>query len=365
MGTWKSLALSALGMALSALSTAAGDRTWAVIPVALANPENGVGGGFKYIDRAFRGSADRLDSHVYGTSKGQAEAKLEHRRLSWGGSPWQSRIGIEGFYYPETWFGGGNHPRDRDGHVYTPLGARGVLEAGRPLGAGFFLKGAYQPEWVEMRRTGAAGGGEADPDILGPELPGYSGGFDDVLALSLEYDTRDDESLPSMGWHGGHRVGLSAVRAVYAYRLVETWLARHASPHPDWEVAVKGFQKTVSGDAPFYAYPHLGDKRLLRGIPEKRLRDRSAQAFQAEVRYGFDLALPLIARHFGDRWQLAAFAGAGKVGPDFGGALAETPHVAGGVGGRLIIGRRLGAVRGDLGFSRFGFGIYVDFNQAF
>jgi hypothetical protein len=34
------------------------------------------------------------------------------------------------------------------------------------------------------------------------------------------------------------------------------------------------------------------------------------------------------------------------------------------VGGRLIIGRRLGAVRGDLGFSRFGYGLYVDFNQA-
>ena len=62
---------------------------------------------------------------------------------------------------------------------------------------------------------------------------------------------------------------------------------------------------------------------------------------------------------------MAAFGGAGRVGEDFRSASGETLHWAGGVGGRLIVGSRLGALRGDLGFSRFGYGLYVDFNQAF
>jgi outer membrane protein assembly factor BamA len=333
--------------------------------VALVNPENGVGLGFKYFDRAFMGPGDNLDIQVYGTSKNQAEAKVEHRRLRWRGTGWQSRAEAEGFYYPETWFGGGNNPRDEDLQIYTPLGARGELEAGHALGSGFFLKVSYAGGWMEMRSREDADGDPADPEVLGPELPGYRGGLDELLGISLELDTRDDERLPSRGWHAGHRVAHSLLRLDYSFSRTETWLAAYARPRPSWEAAVKGFQQTVQGDAPFYAYPYLGDKRLLRGIPEKRLRDRSAQAVQAEVRYAFRLALPLIARAFGDTWQLAAFAGAGRVGPDFGAASVAAPHFAGGLGGRLIIGKRLGAVRGDLGFSRFGYGLYVDFNQAF
>jgi hypothetical protein len=62
---------------------------------------------------------------------------------------------------------------------------------------------------------------------------------------------------------------------------------------------------------------------------------------------------------------MAAFAGAGRVGADFASASREEIHAAAGAGGRLLIGKRLGAVRGDLAFSRFGYGLYLDFNQAF
>src|SRR5688572_5447585 len=86
------------------------DRLWALIPVALINPENGIAGGCKFLHRAFLG-ADDLDFQVYATSRGQAEAKVEHRRLRWAGSAWRSRAEAEAFYYPESWFGGGNHPR--------------------------------------------------------------------------------------------------------------------------------------------------------------------------------------------------------------------------------------------------------------
>ena len=178
-------------------------------------------------------------------------------------------------------------------------------------------------------------------------------------------DTRDDDRLPSRGWHAGHWIGHSLASGRYPYGAMETWLAAYAVPARDWEAAAKVFQRTVSGEPPFYALPYLGDKRLLRGIPGKRLRDRSVQAAQAEVRWGFRLAVPGVAAFLGDTWQLAAFAGVGRVGPDFTAASLESPHPSGGVGGRLILGKRLGAIRGDLGFSGFGLGVYIDFNQAF
>lgn len=341
------------------------DRPWAIIPVALVNPENGFGGGGKFLHRAFLGG-DELDLQIYGTTKGQAEAKIEHRRLHWAGGPWRSRLEAEGFFYPESWFGGGNHPRDADEEVYTPLGGRSELEVGRTLDSGLLAHGFFQARWVDMRDMPAAPG-TSGPGVtpLGPNLPGYLGGWDDLAGIALEYDTRDDERLPSRGWHAGQRLAHSLAGGDYAYGWIETWLAHYSRPWPAWEFAAKGFQQTVIGRAPFYALPYLGDKRLLRGIPEKRLRDRSAQALQAELRWTFRLALPLIARYFGDTWQMAAFGGAGRVGSDFGDAGREEIHAAAGAGGRLLIGKRLGAVRGDLAFSRFGYGLYVDFNQAF
>ena len=284
----------------------AGSRSWAVLPVGLVNPENGIGAGLKFIDRAFLAGqgrpGDELELLGYVTSKGQAEVEIEHRRLQWGGTPWRTDLELEGFYYPETWFGGGNHPREADRHVYTPVGWRGEAALGRPLGSGRLLKGFLEARFMEMTSLEAAGGGPPDPDVLPPELAGYRGGWDGLAGLSLEFDTRDDESLPSRGWHAGQRAGRSPPGLDYDYTGLETWAAAYATPHPRWETAVKIQQATVLGRAPFYAYPYLGDKRMLRGISEKRLRDRSAQAAQAEVRWGFRLPLPLIARFFGDEW---------------------------------------------------------------
>ena len=340
-------------------------RNWAILPVGVINPENGLGVGFKFIDRAFLAAGDDLDLLAYGTTKGQAEFKAEHRRRNWLGTAWRTRTLAEAFYYPESWFGGGNHPREADEHVYTPLGLRGEIKLGHPLGAGFLLSGSLAARFLEMTDLATAAGRPPDAAILPPELPGYRGGGDCLAGLSLEFDTRDDERLPSRGWHAGQTAALSPFPADYDYADLETWLAWYAAPHPRWESAFKVQQETALGRAPFYAYPYLGDKRRLRGISGKRLRDRSAQMAQAEIRWGFHLALPVISRFLGSEWQLAGFGGAGRVGEDFGDAWGETLHWAGGVGGRLIVGERLGALRGDLGFSRYGYGLYVDFNQAF
>ena len=109
----------------------------------------------------------------------------------------------------------------------------------------------------------------------------------------------------------------------------------------------------------------MGDENVLRGVNHKRFRDRSAQAAQAELRFGFPLALPYIDAWLGHEWQLATFVETGRVGSTFASASQADLHFSSGVGGRLLIGKRLGAVRGDLAFSSYGFALIIDFNQAF
>ena len=86
---------------------------------------------------------------------------------------------------------------------------------------------------------------------------------------------------------------------------------------------------------------------------------------QAEARFGFPLALPIITSWLGKDYQFAVFGEAGRVGSDFAEASAAELHYSGGFGGRLIFNERVGAMRADLGFSEHGMAFIVKFNQAF
>jgi hypothetical protein len=130
-------------------------------------------------------------------------------------------------------------------------------------------------------------------------------------------------------------------------------------------VAGKLWQKTLFGDPAFFIEPNLGNEDMLRGVPHKRFRDKSAQALQAEVRFGFPLALPIIRSWLGKDYQIALFGETGRVGDDFFEASGAKLHYSGGVGGRLIFNERVGAMRADLGFSEHGLAFIVKFNQAF
>jgi hypothetical protein len=354
-----------LGTSTPAWGAPTADRTWALIPIVLVNPENGFGTGVKFLNRAWPGPDNSIDAHLLLTTRRQADLQVEQRHRHWFGSAWETCTQGSLAYFPESFFGAGNHPLDGDEQIYTPRGLALKEELRHPLCSAWFLRLTGEAAWKEMDAPKGVGGNPADSTVLGAGLPGYAGGFDDLWGAGVELDTRDDDRLPSRGWHAGHWTGHSLASGRYPYGAVETWVAAYAVPAEDWEAAAKVHQRTVTGDPPFYALPYLGDKRLLRGVLGKRLRDRSVQAAQVEVRRAFRLALPGVATFLGDTWQAAAFAGVGRVGHDFAAASAESPHLSGGLGGRLILGKRIGAIRGDVGFSEYGLGIYIDFNQAF
>jgi hypothetical protein len=351
----------------------------AYLPIAFMSPENGLGVGAKWIARDPIPGWSRFDIHGYATTRAQFDIKAGFRhqpvalaRSASGsvGWAWEPRWTLEGYDTPFSYYGPGNRPAKSHQLIYEPFGFQAKLEnrlmpMGEQGASPWRMRFQVGWQWQTMLAMGESMTDSLRDAVLPPTTPGYSGGALDWWEIAFEYDSRDDEDLPVRGLWAGTIWGHSSPLADFDFGRGEVFAAAYSPLGHGWEVASKVMHRAVFGPAPFSEKPELGNRKLLRGIPDQRLRDNQAQALQGELRWGFPLKLPWIARYFGQEWQLAAFMEAGRVGPDVREVLKEEWHPAVGIGGRLLIHDRLGAMRGDLGFSEFGWGLYVDFNQAF
>ena len=337
-----------------------------VIPGLKISPEIGIGFGTMAVHSGWPRPGSRMEYRFIYTTRNQSEVRVSNRLDDAFGT--RAEVTFEGSFqrFPDTYFGGGNAPRDADEVEYTPVGGYVLAQFLRPLGAGPFKAygGLRAERWSvsDIRRVGPGGGNPAD--VLGPQVTGHDGGYTDVAEAGLEYDTRDHRDVPVRGLHAVQRVG-TTLAGPHAYRSSESWLSAHETLGRRVEVAGKLWTKTLYGDPPFWVQPNLGNEDVLRGVPNKRFRDNSAQSATAEVRYNFALALPFIKSWLGKDWQLAAFAETGRVGRTFVDASRASLNHSAGIGGRLIFNERVGAMRGDLGFSEHGVALIVKFNQAF
>ncbi len=341
----------------------ANDRPYAIVPGIKVSPEVGIGVGAVAFHSALPEPGSRFDVKLLVTTRSQIDARIRHRNLNFLGSDWELRGEAEALRFPDSYFGPGNSHDDSEETYYTPQGGRLGLEFLRPVKAfRFLLAGKVESFSIIDKR-------KANPDsvlqaVLVPGVLGYKGGTTDLWEVGVEYDTRDNLDVPKQGVYAGQRIGTS-LAGEFQYQSFETWVNGYYPLGEHWETSVRLWQKTLGGEPPFFVEPWLGDENILRGVNHKRFRDKSAQSAQAEVRFGFPLSLPLIDAWLGHEWQLATFAEAGRVGSDFVEASQADMHYSGGVGGRLVIGKRLGVIRGDLAFSAYGFALIIDFNQAF
>jgi hypothetical protein len=340
---------------------------YTVIPGLKISPEIGIGFGAMVVNPNSPRPGSRMEYRVLYTTRHQSEVRVSNRTSDFFGSPWEARF--EGSFqrFPDNYFGGGNEPEDADEVEYTPLGGYAFTYFTRPVTASLpaikFVTGTRVDAWEISGIRKLDGGGDA-AQTLGPQVPGHDGGVSDFWETGLEYDTRDNKDVPARGLHASQRVGAS-LAGEFRYQGHETWLAAYETLGRHWEIAGKLWQKTLVGEPPFFAEPNLGNEDQLRGVPHKRFRDKSAQLAQAEIRFGFPLALPVIRSWLGKDWQIAAFGETGRVGSTFAEASSGSLHYSGGIGGRLIFNDRVGCMRGDLGFSEHGLALIVKFNQAF
>ncbi len=338
-----------------------------LIPGLKISPEIGIGLGTMAVHTGWPRPGARMEYRILYTTRNQMELRVSNRTDNIFGSLWEARF--EGSFqrFPDNYFGGGNNPVDADKVEYSPTGGYGFMRFTRPLPfihpAVQVVAGVRAEGWdiTGIRKDDGSPGADL---ILGPHVTGHDGGVADLWELGVEYDSRDSRDVPTRGLHVAQRLGTS-LAGDFAFQTSESWIAAHGTLGPRWEVAGRLWQKTMFGDPPFFVQPDIGNEDVLRGVPNKRFRDRSAQAAQAELRFNFALALPLIHSWLGKDWQIATFAETGRVGDSFTDASRGDLHYSGGVGGRLIFNERTGAMRGDLGFSPHGVAFIVKFNQAF
>ena len=205
---------------------------------------------------------------------------------------------------------------------------RFALDAPALLAQGLARLG--ETDWLVGARyvyLGASARFERDrpTEVALPELESRIG----RLSLVVDHDSRDNIFTPSKGTYmevdiGAARPGLggsTSFDSVFARAFHYVPVGQSAV------IGLRGDGKFTRGEVPFYALPFV----MLRGVPALRYQGQHAVVAESELRYPLD-----------DRWGVVGFAGAGKAyGAAASFADAKTV-VAGGLGVRYFIARKLG-----------------------
>lgn len=127
---------------------------------------------------------------------------------------------------------------------------------------------------------------------------------------------------------------------------------------PNRVLAAQVYGNFLTGQVPFNNLALLGGESLLRGYYLGRYRDKNLISAQVEARW-----LPF---SFSKRWGGALFAGAGSVAPTVGDFRLNGFRWAAGGGLRFAIFPKKDVfIRGDIGFTREGRGVYISLGEAF
>ena len=180
-------------------------------------------------------------------------------------------------------------------------------------------------------------------ELSASKLQSRANGF----ALSYSHDTRDDTYSPTTG------IQWTATGTAYA-----TWLGgsfnsqslglrwhRYGAGLGDGVLGLRAVAEASHGDRPFYLRPFVG----LRGVPAMRYAGENVVSLEAEHRW------PV-----GERWDVLAFAGAGRAEADYRGVEGSSSVAAGGLGVRFKARKYFGMTFGvDLAHGPDGLATYI------
>ena len=118
-------------------------------------------------------------------------------------------------------------------------------------------------------------------------------------------------------------------------------------------LAIRGYGRGTSGDAPFFSLASFGSGADLRGYSPGRYRDKLMFALQSEYRWRFT-----------ERFGLVAFAGVGGVAPEIGQFDELLPSI--GTGLRYVLAKQNNvSLRFDAAWGRDEHTFYVGIGEAF
>ncbi len=260
-----------------------------------------------------------------------------------------SYIGFRRF--PFKVYGIGNAVREDDEEDYTPRITQAMLtlerRVGRSVWAGFKL------DYSQRSFSEVEPGGMLDSGVL----PGYRAGALTGAGVVLKMDSRDSIFYPRSG--AFHTLGVTSYNRLlggdHAYTSLLLDARRYLTLGDRSSLALQGYLTAKGGDPPFFALAQLGGNTLMRGYFEGQYRDRNLLVLQAEYR-----------THLLGRIGAVAFAGAGRVAPEFQDLLEDGLKTAVGLGLRFQLIPEEGVnLRFDFGFGSDSSGMYITMGEAF
>tara|TARA_R100000908_G_C3757190_1_gene152024 strand:+ start:5574 stop:6749 length:1176 start_codon:yes stop_codon:yes gene_type:complete len=209
-------------------------------------------------------------------------------------------------------------------------------------------------------------GNDSDQYIIQQQPLGVEGTRATSLGGGLIWESRDSEFEPSTGFYGRAeiKVGNGVLGSAVDYFMVESDVRAYTSFHLIRNITFANrlsFNHS-SGEVPYWLLPELGGEDLMRGYPENRFRDDNSILLNTELRtWLFDWP------EYDVRLGGTLFMDLGRTFPngtsisDITGDLKHTF----GFGGTSSFFNRNFILRGDVGFSPEGYGIYFTAGYLF
>jgi hypothetical protein len=172
------------------------------------------------------------------------------------------------------------------------------------------------------------------------------------LGVALEHDSRDNVFTPNAGWVGAAEATFYSQRigSDNDFKAYRAHVFSYLRLHPDWTLGLRADGRAARGEVPLYMLPYVE----LRGIPAVRLQDTNVGVLEAEARFDTD-----------PRWALVGFAGTGRAWGTRTNFAGADKAVAGGLGFRYLIARRLGLYVGmDFARSSLDEAFYIQVGSA-
>jgi outer membrane protein assembly factor BamA len=348
--------------AQGAPTDSAASRRILPLPAIFYTPETKLGGGAA-ITVVQRRAAAAADDRPTSLSLVALYTQLAQLNTSVGadwwsrGNRWNVNTGAGFQRFPFTYYGTGSAVPD-SGEEYTPRALSLSAGAQRLVRRGLYVGGMTSWDDVTMLET-------ADDGVLrAGTIAGSRGGTVSTASALLTWDTRDNLYYAERGAFVRLQA-LGAARVLggdFAFRRVSLdarrFIALQASrpARQARTLALQGMVTTTGGTVPFDRLAQFGGANVVRGYYEGRFRDRAAAAVQAELR-----------QPVWKRVGVAAFYGAGEVGPRLGALKLGEARTAGGFGLRIALDAKEKInIRIDQGMGQGGSGgTYFTLGEAF
>jgi surface antigen Omp85-like protein len=313
---------------------------------------------------AYPSDTETYHAVVSYATKIERDFDLSYKNVAAGGGRYIIAAEVHWFKNAfRRFFGIGNTAPESDETNYTSREAVVQLTAGINLTSDIAL--LWTERYHDVRVDQGAVTSLPQTESVFPNLTGIGGAQIVGHKLSVRYDTRDKQLIPTKGSY----VNVSAEFNQNLKHQEEnqwwrfTFDARHLIPHgPGFVFAARAFMDSISGPGvPFYEEPTLGGETTLRAFGQGRFIDENALLVNFEER------LPVLEKRIFDHsisLEAAPFVDIGRVYDTFGTSSFTNLQVNPGVGLRMLARPNV-VGRLDIGHGRDGTNVFVGLDYPF